>query len=160
MRSRRKKHPSMKITGEHRIHAPAEKVWEKILDPRVLERITPGIKSLEELGPDHYKAISEVKMGPVKGRFEGDFSILDKVEGKSCKVSLDQKSKIGNALAEISMELKPVSEDETLLTYTGDARISGMLARMGQRLIGSVVKTFSKQFFEALEKEVEEEKPG
>ncbi len=144
----------MKITGEHQLAAPASEVWKKILDPRILERITPGIKTLEEKGPDHYKAISEVKLGPVKGRFEGDLFIRDKEEGKKCKVVLDQKSKLGNALAEIGMELVPVSERETLIKYSGDARISGMLARMGQRVLGGVVKTLSKQFFEALEKEL------
>ena len=146
----------MKITGEHLIEAPPEKVWQNILDPRVLEKITPGIKKLEELAPDHYKAVSEIKMGPVKGQFEGAFTIKDKTENKSCKIVLDQKSKMGNALAEINLELIPVSDTQTKVHYTGDARISGMLARMGQRLIGGVVKTLSKQFFEALQKEIEQ----
>ncbi len=144
----------MKITGEYQIHAPAGQVWEAILDPRVLERITPGIKQLEATGPDTYKALSEVKLGPVRGSFEGDFFVRDKEEGKSCKIVLDQKSKLGNTLAEIKLELIPLSENETQIKYAGDARISGMLARMGQRVLGGVVKTLSKQFFEALEKEL------
>ncbi len=143
----------MKITGEYHIAAPVSEVWRKILDPRVLERITPGIKALKEKGPDRYEALSEVKLGPVRGSFAGDFFIKDREEGKKCTVVLDQKSKLGNALAEIEMELVPISEGETSIRYRGQARISGMLARMGQRVLGGVVKTLSKQFFEALEKE-------
>lgn len=144
----------MKIEGEFKLAAPADLVWKKVLDPEVLARVTPGIKTLEEQAEDHYKAISEVKVGPVRGSFEGDLFIKEKEEGKRCAVVLDQKSKLGNVLAEIGMELIPVTEAETLVKYTGEARISGMLARMGQRVLGGVVKTLAKQFFVALEQEL------
>ena len=62
----------MKITGKYSIDASPELIWKMIIDPRVLEKITPGIKTLEAKGEDLYKAISEVRVGPVRGDFEGD----------------------------------------------------------------------------------------
>ncbi len=145
----------MKINGKHIIDASPSIVWKMILDPKVLERITPGIKTLEEKTTDLYTAISEVKIGPVRGAFEGSLAIKDKVTEESCTVTLDQKSKMGNAKAEISMKLIPTEDGKTEIQYTGDVRMSGMLARMGQRIIGGVVSTLSKQFFTALENEIE-----
>ena len=53
---------------------------------------------------------------------------------------------MGNAVAEVAMKL--ISEEGgTRIEYEGTARISGMLARMGQRIIGGVVTTLVKQFF-------------
>ncbi len=145
----------MKITGKYRIKAPAALIWGLVIDPNILEKITPGIKTLEENGVDKYHAISEVRVGPVRGEFKGDLAIENKVEGESCLVVLDQKSKIGNATAEISMKLIPQEDGETEIQYTGEAKMSGMLARMGQRIMGGVISTLSKQFFKDLEKEIE-----
>jgi len=148
----------MKITGKYSIDASQELIWEMIIDPKVLEKITPGVKTLEPNGEDTYKAISEVKVGPVRGDFEGDLSLKHKVAGESCLVLLDQKSKMGNAKAEIGIKLMPHGDNRTEIQYTGEAKMSGMLARMGQRIMSGVVSTLSKQFFKALEKEVEKTK--
>lgn len=143
----------MKIKGKYSIEASPEVIWNMILDPDVLERITPGIKTLEKKGDDSYNAVSEVKVGPVRGNFEGDLNIKDKIHTKSCVVALDQKSKMGNALAEIGIELTP-QDNKTEINYTGEVKLSGMLGRMGQRIMGGVVSTLSKQFFTALEEEI------
>lgn len=144
----------MDISGSHDLNAGTQKVWDSIMDPRVLEKITPGIKTLEVLGPDEYDALSEIKMGPVKGAFKGNLKITDKIEGKSCKVILDQKSKMGNAVAEISMEIMDKGDNSSEIKYQGSAKLSGTLARMGQRIVGGVVKALAKQFFSALEEEL------
>lgn len=144
----------MKITGKYTINATTDILWQNILNPRILEKTVPGIKTLEEKETDAYTAISEVKVGPVRGVFKGDLYIKDKVEGKSCTVVLDQKSKMGNAVAEIAVSLIADEDGNTKVEYEGSARISGMLARMGQRIIGGVVTTLAKQFFTALEKEI------
>ena len=77
------------------------------MDPKVLVRVTPGIKTLKPQGPDNYEAISEVRVGLVKGEFKGNLSINDKVDKESCTLVLDQKSKMGNVVAEIGMKMLP-----------------------------------------------------
>ena len=42
----------------------------------------------------------------------------------------------------------------TEIDYKGDAKLSGRLAMMGQRIIGGVINSLSKQFFDALDKEI------
>ncbi len=145
----------MKVKGNHTINASSTTVWNLLMDSEVLARITPGISELEEVGTDKYKAISNIKIGPVKASFEGQLELQDKVEQESTKVVLDQKSKIGNAVATIDIKLNNLSDNETEISYEGDAKLSGRLATMGQRIIGGVVNTMSKQFFKALNKEIE-----
>lgn len=144
----------MDITGNHQLDASPEEVWKCILDPSILERIIPGLKTLTATGKDDYDAQSEIKMGPVKGSFLGHLSITDQVPGQSCKVILSQKSKMGNASAEISMKLVPTEDGKTSIDYTGEAKLAGTLARMGQRIVGGVVSTLARQFFEGLENEL------
>ena len=144
----------MKIKGNTIVNASSDKIWNLLNDSEVLARITPGVTKLERIEGDKFNAISEVKIGPVKGKFEGLMELMDKVDEKGMKVVLDQKSKIGNAIATITMEMKPTADGKTEIHYSGEAKMSGMLARMGQRIMGGVITTLSRQFFEALEKEV------
>jgi carbon monoxide dehydrogenase subunit G len=151
----------MKISGTYQISATREEVWNKVMDPRVLERITPGVKSLEEIGEDTYIAHSEISIGPVRGAFKGNLSVKDKVGRERCLLVVDQKSKSGNVVAEIAMIFVSMDGQKTEIRYTGEARLSGMLASMGQRIMSGVVATLSKQFFQALEQEIDQEiKPG
>lgn len=143
----------MNIQGKYLIAAPRQKVWSLLMDFEVLERITPGISQLLPLGKDKYKAISKIKIGPVKGIFEGDLEIKDMVENSTATLVLDQKSKIGNVTANIIIQLNTV-ENSTEIDYKGEAKLSGKLAMMGQRIIGGVISSLSKQFFAALDKEI------
>lgn len=127
------------------------------MDPDILVKTTPGIEELKEKGPDTYQAISKVKVGPVKGEFKGELAIRDKVENKSCVLVVDQKSKMGNVVAEIVMSFEAIEDGQTKINYTGSAKMSGMLARMGQRIMSGVISTLSKQFFQAMETELEEQ---
>jgi carbon monoxide dehydrogenase subunit G len=136
------------------LDAPPEILWEMLMDPMVLEKVTPGIKSLVSDGDDRYKAISMISVGPVKGAFEGTLAIKDKVAGKSCLLVIDQKSKMGNVIAEVGIVLADEDTSKSKVNYTGEAKLSGMLARMGQRILSGVVSTLSRQFFQGLEREL------
>jgi len=66
-----------------------------------------------------------------------------------------QKSKIGNANAAIKIGLLPVDDKQTEVAFDGDVKLSGLIAGMGQRVMGSVSNTLTKQFFANLEKELD-----
>ena len=144
----------MQLTGTHKFNASATKIWSKLMDTDTLARITPGVSKLEEIGQDQYKAIAEVKMGPVSGSFSGNLNVLDKQEPRSFVLNIKQSSKIGNVAADVKIELQFISEHETDLSFDGKANMSGLLARTGQRVMSGVANTLSKQFFKALEEEL------
>jgi len=124
------------------------------MDPEFLARVTPGVTRLERTGDDTYEAIADIKMGPVKGSFSGDLAIKDKQEPGSFVLEVSQKSKIGNVSATIDLALESADENSTVMTFDGKAKLSGLLARMGQRVLSGVANTLTKQFFAALEEEL------
>lgn len=144
----------MNLTGNYTVNAPAKLIWDLLMDPDTLARITPAITSLERIDEDNFKAIADVKIGPVGGSFSGNLNLSEKVEPESFKLSIQQNSKIGNANAVVNMKMKALSETQTEVSFDGDVKLSGMLNTMGGRVITPVANMLSKQFFEALEKEV------
>ena len=127
------------------------------MDPIMLAKITPGIDRLELIGEDHYNAVAEVRIGPVKGQFTGEVEVKDKEAPSTFRLLIDQKSRVGNAKANVVIHLNELAGEISEVNFTGDVRLSGMLASMGQRVIGGVVSMLTRQFFDALENEVRSE---
>lgn len=144
----------MHLDGTHTLNAPRQQVWNMLLDPKVLARVVPGVKTLDPEGDGMYKAISEVKMGPVSGSFSGQMEVADQNPPERFTLKMKQNSKIGNVAAEGNISLKPLGESQTEVTFSGDAKLTGTLARMGQRVLSGVAKSMTKQFFQALEEEI------
>lgn len=145
----------MQLTGNHVFNAPPAKVWAMLMDTDTLARIVPGVTKLERIDDTNFKSTLGVKLGPVSAAFNGNLQMEDVAEEKGFTLKVQQNSKVGNASAAIKISLTPVEESKTEVSFDGDVKLSGMLASMGQRLIGSVANTLSKQFFTNMEKEMQ-----
>ena len=67
----------MDMTGERRIPAPRQAVWEALNDTAVLKASIPGCESLEKTDDSHMKATAAVKLGPISARFNGAVTLSD-----------------------------------------------------------------------------------
>lgn len=144
----------MLLTGQHIVNAPAKQIWDMMMDPVILARVTPGITTLERLDEDNFKAIAEIKIGPVGGKFSGPLKVSERVEPETFNLSVQQNSAIGNAQAVMAMKIKALSPEQSEVSFSGDVRLSGTLAVMGGRVITPVANMLAKMFFTDLEKEV------
>lgn len=144
----------MQLKGKHTFNASPQQLWQLLMDPTVLARITPGISKLEPKGENQFDAIADVRIGPVKGSFKGDLEVAEKKEPSHFLLKVKQNSKIGNVSAEVAIDLETESEQQTALIFDGEAKFSGLLARTGQRVMSGVASTLTKQFFSALEEEL------
>lgn len=144
----------MQLTGSHVLNAPPSRIWALLMDTDTLARIVPGVTKLERLDAHSFKSTLGVKLGPVSASFAGNLHMEDVVQDMGFTLKVQQNSKVGNASAAIQIGLVPVGDHQTEVAFDGDVKLSGMLASMGQRLIGGVANTLSKQFFQNLEKEL------
>ena len=117
------------------------------MDTETLSKIVPGISRLEKTGDNAYNSILEIKMGPVSGSFTGNLQMENIEEQKGFTLMVQQNSSIGNANATMKIELIPVTVHETEIAFDGDVKVSGLLASMGQRILGSAANMLTKQFF-------------
>ena len=143
----------MHLEGTHKFSAPPERIWALLNDPDVLARTTPGLSSLEPEGDDVYKARFQIKLGPVNGGFDGSLAVVDKNPPRGYRLEIDVGGRMGTTKAEGTFEIREEGEG-SVVAFAGDARLKGVLARMGGRVLTGVARQFTRQFFEALEKEV------
>ena len=148
----------MNVNGKHEFKISREELWKYLMDVEVLAKITPGISKLESLGEDQFKTHSQIKLGPVKSTFTGKMQVLEKNEPAAFQIKMEQLSKVGNAHVTVQMNLESVDETNSTLIFDGKANLSGVIARMGQRVLSGVANTITKEVFSELEKHIEENK--
>ena len=144
----------MELKGRHTVNATPATLWNMLMDTDTLSKVVPGISKLEKTGDNTYKSILEIKIGPVGGSFTGNLQMENIEEQKGFTLKVQQNSSVGNANAAIKIELNPVNPNETEVAFDGDIKVTGLLASMGQRILGSVANVLTKQFFANLDHEL------
>jgi uncharacterized protein len=140
----------MRLEGTNTLPAPVETVWKTINDPEALRRCTPGLKELKEVAPDTYQATLQIGVAAVKGTYSGTLAITDKRAPTHYKIALDGVGGAGFMKGEGNVDLESQG-DSTLLKWTGDIQIGGLIAGVGQRMLGGIGKMLIGQFFKCLE---------
>ena len=141
----------MQFEGSHTFSASRQVLWDLLNNPEVLARTTPGVESLQQTGPDQYRAVLQIKMGPINSAFNGTLHVVDKNEPESYRLLIDVDGKIGQIQAEGSVQLQSEGE-QTILVVQSGSQLTGRIASMGQRLLSGVARMFTNQFFKALAK--------
>lgn len=140
----------MDMTGEYRIPAPRERVWQALNDPEMLQICIPGCESLEQTGEHELMARVKVKIGPVRARFNGKVTLSQINPPKSYVISgQGAGGTVGFVKGSAEVHLATQGKD-TILTYTAKAQVGGKLAQIGSRLVNSSAKKMADDFFGTL----------
>ncbi len=143
----------MEVTGSFELNFPPATVWDVLNEVGTLEKCIPGCKSLKATGPDSYEAELTVGIGPVQGPYHGKVVIKDRKAPKSYRMIVDGSGAAGFIKGEGTITLALGASGGTTVSVSGTAEAGGMIARVGQRLIGGAANNLLKQFFANLAKE-------
>jgi carbon monoxide dehydrogenase subunit G len=136
----------MKLEGTYEVPAPRAKVWDAFLDPAMLKQAIPGCEKLESTGPDEYKATMKIGVGGVKGTFDGKVKLGDKQPPDSYRMSVEGSGGPGFIRGDTVITLTDAGSG-TRVSYTADVQVGGLIASVGQRLLGGVSKMMADKFF-------------
>jgi carbon monoxide dehydrogenase subunit G len=143
----------MTLDGSHHFKAPRDRVWAAFIDPAVLARATPGCERLDPVGPDEFDATLSVGVSAVKGVYQGKLAILDKTPPEGYTLRVEGSGRPGFVKGEGRLTLTE-QEGGTLVSIKAEAQVGGVIAAVGQRLLGAAARMLMEQFFSALEAEV------
>ena len=139
----------MKIDAKHTFPAPRQAVWDLLLDPEALKASMPGCKRFETVGPDEFEVTLEMGVAGIKGTYTGKAKIIDRNEPTSYKLVVEGSGTPGFVRGEGLLTLEDAGES-TIVTVAGDASAGGLIANVGQRMLGGVAKMIVGQFFDSM----------
>lgn len=140
----------MKISGGATMHAPAGRVWTVLTDPAVLVATIPGCERLERAGPDRYRFAIVAKVGSIEGSYTGEISASQRQEPSSFVLTVSGAGAPGTVSTSVQVRLADTG-GTTELSYDADAVIGGLIAGVGQRMLGSVANRMADEFFAAVD---------
>jgi carbon monoxide dehydrogenase subunit G len=137
----------MDLTGEYRIPALRQDVWEALNNPEILNQCIDGCQELSKDSDTQFSAKVTAKVGPVKAKFSGKVTLSELDPPNGYKISGEGQGGVaGFAKGGATVKLDEDGGD-TVLSYTANAEVGGKLASVGSRLVEGVAKKQADDFF-------------
>ena len=143
----------MEVSASYLFDAPAAAVWAALTDPAVLQRCMPGCESLETVGDGEYRAVVNLGLGLIRGRYQAQIAIRDAQPPQSYRLVVEGSGSLGFARGAAAVTLTE-SEGKTTAQVVSQGQAGGPAARVGQRMMESAARGMLDQFFSNLQAEV------
>jgi carbon monoxide dehydrogenase subunit G len=139
----------MELTARYVFPAPAARVWELLMDPQVIAACLPGSEQFESIGEDQYRVVLRAGVAAITGSFEGTVTIVDKQPPVSYRLIVDARGRSGFVKGESMMKLADDPEG-VAVEVAATAHVGGLIAQVGQRLLGATAKMMMDRFFRCM----------
>ena len=146
----------MKIQEKFTVDAPADSVWEFLIDPERVAAALPGAEITEKLDDNTYKGGMAVNVGPLAAVYTGTvaFDLDEEARSASVRARGQGKAGMGNADMTMTSRVVELGPAKTEVTVEANLSVSGILAQLGRGMMQHVSKRMFKQFTEVLAKEL------
>ena len=145
----------MEQSGEYRIAASREEVWQALNDPEVLGGCIEGCQKVDKLDDEHFDVAVKAKVGPVSAVFNAALELSDMVPPASYVINGNAKGgAAGFAKGSATVTLDEDGE-VTVLRYGVKANVGGKLAQVGSRLVDGAARKMADDFFAEFSKRLD-----
>lgn len=158
---------SLRIEETFELHAPVDRTWRYLIDPRQVVHCLPGAELTEVQSDETFLGKVKVKVGPITAAYDGRVTITGRDDAAHVVSMVGEgreRSGAGSAKMTMTSRLTPISKDTTQVQVTADVDIVGKAAQFGRGMIESVNKQLFTQFIQCLrgtlEGPVVEEEPA
>ncbi len=138
----------MDFSGSVTIAAARDAVWDFVSDPARMGGCGPGVESVEVHDDGSFTAVAKVGFGAISARFKVDAEFTDRTGPDHAAVHAHGKAPGSAVDGDARMTLRDGDEaGTTIMDWTADVQISGMIASLGARLVrGTAEKLIGKTF--------------
>ncbi|MCW1971174.1 MAG: SRPBCC domain-containing protein [Anaerolineae bacterium] len=146
----------MKLEGKTYINAPRTRAYDYFTDAHFVSQCAPGVEKVEELeAGKKFRVVVSVGFGMVKATFNTDIEFVEKRLNEYAKIKAVGKAPGSGANVTAELYLTDAPQGGTDLKWVADVVITGTIAIVANRLMGSVTQMMSKQFFDCAKGKIE-----
>jgi carbon monoxide dehydrogenase subunit G len=146
----------MHFEGTVKILAPREKVWNYLTNAEFVTQCAPGVKKMEVVVPNEkYYAVASVGFGSVVAVFKTDVEFQELKEPEFATVKAHGDAPGGSVDVTSAMSLFNGLDGTTELKWAADITVVGRIASVASRMMSSVTKKLTTNFFECVKQQIE-----
>jgi carbon monoxide dehydrogenase subunit G len=140
----------MRYTGSFEVTLERSRVYEFATDLSKITKIFPDVQNVEIVDAEHFTMKAKVGVSAIKGTMDVKCAIAEKLPSKFVKLRICASGLDSVVEMETGFSLEDGTEGGTLVTWTAEANVAGLMARVGSRLMDSVAQKYISQIVEAL----------
>jgi uncharacterized protein len=148
----------VKVEGVKEFDAPAQVVWDVLMDPSRISQLLPGVEGFEVEDERHWSANVKVPLGMGGLKLKFKFERADERPIEYAK--LNAKGQGVGAIVGMDTEfhLTPVEGERTSMKWIADIHVAGPIGSMGQRVFQPIVNQQVGNVLDALDGQIQQAK--
>ena len=140
----------MELKGQYSFDGTAAKVWDLLTDPAVITECLPGCESCNPIEPDRYRVVLTAGVASIVARYEGTVAIVDQRPPESYRLIVEGGGRPGFVKGESVVHLTE-ADGRVVVDVAGHVTVGGLVAQVGQRLLGATARMTMDRFFRCLQ---------
>ena len=143
----------MRFEGTIEAPVPPARFYEFVTTPAKIISILPDVEESKVAGPNHFSIKSKVGMSYIRGNVSMNFEIAEKRKDSFVKMVGRGQGVQSSIDMTMTLALEEAGKG-TRASWTAEAKVGGLLASVGSRLMGGVAEKYVRQITESLRRKV------
>ena len=119
----------MIFDGKIDLDVPVEKAWDFLIDINKFSTCLPGIDQVRQIDDKTFEGIISAAVGPISGKFNFRSTIVESRPPEQMVVKTEGTDSVTKSTvnADMTVDLREVSEAKSEMDYKADVKIKGRL---------------------------------
>jgi hypothetical protein len=149
----------MILDGTIDLHVPVKKAWDFLIDINKFSTCLPGIDEINQIDDKTFDGIISAAVGPISGKFNFRSTIVESQPPQQMIVRTEGMDTVTKSTvhADMTVDLRRVSETESQMDYKADVKIKGRLGILGDMVLRATATLILEEFKKRLHKALAEQ---
>ena len=140
----------MHYEGSFEVAAPKEKVYAFVTDPAQVTSIFPDAQDLRVVGADTFSLKVKVGVSFIRGVMDVKMTFVERRPPAYAKMHAKGSGMSSTVDLENAFTLEDRPGGGTVVRWTADAKVGGLMANVGSRMMDTVSAKYVKEIIGAL----------
>jgi len=144
----------MIFAGKIDLDVPADQAWDFLIDINKFSTCLPGIEEVKQIDDKTFEGVLAASVGPISGKFTFRSTILESRLPEQMLVRTEGTDSVTKSTvnADMTLDLRKLSEEKTQMDYKADVKIKGRLAILGDMVLRATATLILQEFARRLHK--------
>jgi uncharacterized protein len=138
----------MIFDGKIDLDVPQQQAWDFLIDINKFSTCLPGIDEVKQIDDKTFDGVISATVGPISGKFSFRATIVESRPPEQMAVRTEGTDSVTKSTvnADMTVDLREISEKKTEMDYRADIKIKGRLAILGDMVLRATATLILQEF--------------